>query len=146
MTTTTSEATTYAPVGFLLRKLDRLINEQFERTLGRYEVTRRQWQLLSTLSQGPASTDSLTEAIAPFLDEASGETARPHLDSLTERGLVGIHGGAYSLTTTGRNLFRTLATEVQATRQLTVAGMADAEYEATCAGLQKMIRNLEQDR
>lgn len=47
----TSTATTgfhETPIGFLLRKLDRLINERFERTLGARGITRRQWQLLHT--------------------------------------------------------------------------------------------------
>ena len=44
--------TSGAPIGLLLRKLDNLINERFEQTLGRHDVTRRQWQLLNTLARG----------------------------------------------------------------------------------------------
>lgn len=47
------------PIGLLARKLDSLINERFEGTL-----------------RGPATIDALTTAIAPFLDQTVGETAR----------------------------------------------------------------------
>ncbi len=42
------------PIGLLLRKLDNLVNERFERTLGTRGITRRQWQLLHTLAERPA--------------------------------------------------------------------------------------------
>jgi DNA-binding MarR family transcriptional regulator len=132
------------PIGFLLRKLDRLINERFERTLGARGVTRRQWQLLATLAEEAASLDALTEAVAPFLELASGETARQHLDALARRGLVSAEGDVYSLTEPGRGLLASLASEVQTTRGLTVAGLTEGDYERTIIALETMIGNLEQ--
>jgi DNA-binding MarR family transcriptional regulator len=130
------------PIGLLLRRLDGLIDERFERTLATRGVTRRQWQLLHTLAENPAPLDALTEAVSPFLDRASGETARHHLDPLAHDGLVRADGDVYSLTDTGRALFDSLTGEVQATRALTVAGLAEGEYERTIATLQAMIGNL----
>ncbi len=145
MTTTTDRLATppRPPIGFLLRKLDDLINERFERTLGTRGITRRQWQLLRTLAEDAAVLDALTEAVFPFLDRASAETARQHLDPLAHDGLVRADGDVYSLTDTGRALVESLTGEVQAIRELTVAGLAEGEYERMIVTLQAMIGNLE---
>lgn len=142
---TTDRGRARPPIGLLLRKLDDLINERFERTLGARGITRRQWQLLHTLAERPATLDALNAAIAPFLDQAAGETARQHLDPLAELGLVTASGDVYDFTGPGRTLFDRLAEEVQATRKLTVRGLPDGEYDRTIANLQRMIVNLEDD-
>jgi hypothetical protein len=36
------------PIGYWLKKLDRLIDAQFERQLGEAKLSRRQWQLIHT--------------------------------------------------------------------------------------------------
>ena len=43
------------PIGYWLKKLDRLIDEQFERQLSEAGLSRRQWQLLNLLEgvRGP---------------------------------------------------------------------------------------------
>jgi DNA-binding MarR family transcriptional regulator len=144
MTTTTDGVARppQPPIGFLLRKLDGLINERFERTLGTRGVTRRQWQLLRTLAEDPAALDALTEAVSPFLDRVSGKTAR-HLDPLAHHGLVRADGDVYTLTDTGRALVESLTGQVQAIRELAVAGLSEGEYEHTIVTLQAMIGNLE---
>lgn len=131
------------PIGLLLRKLDRLIDERFERTLSQHEVTRRQWQLMSTLAKGDATLDSLTAAVAPFLDQGVGETVAQHLDPLAARGIIRAEGEHRTLTDAGRSFFDRLLVDVQATRNLTVAGLPVGEYERTVTTLQSMIRNLE---
>lgn len=142
---TTDSGRAQPPIGLLLRKLDNLINERFERTLGARGITRRQWQLLHTLAERPATLDALNAAIAPFLDQAAGETARQHLDPLVKLGLVTSSGDVCEFTGSGRTFFDRLAEEVQATRELTVRGLSDGEYERTIATLQAMIVNLEDD-
>jgi DNA-binding MarR family transcriptional regulator len=134
---------TQPPIGFLLRKLDRLITERFERTLGVLGITRRQWQFLHTLAERSVSLDALSEAVAPFLDRDAGETAKQHIDPLTEQGVVRPNGDVYEITDRGRALFETLGREVQVTRDLTVAGLTDGEYERTLGSLQTMVNNLE---
>lgn len=130
----------------MLTRLDRLINERFDGVVVGHGVTRRQWQLFNLLVDGAKTADELTEGVAPFLDIASGETARWHLDPLAEQGLVRFDGDAYSLTDAGRERFEALAREVRAVRERTTAGLGDGEYEAVVAGLGKMIRNLEGER
>ncbi len=142
MTTTTGVDAELPPIGFLLRELDRLIDERFEATLGRRHVTRRQWQLLSTLARGEATLSDLTSAVAPFLDHAAGEEASLHLAPLLERGLVQQVGERCRLTAAGDAAVEVLAAEVAATRALTVAGVAPADYAQTVRTLQAMITNL----
>jgi len=141
---TTDKALRHQPIGFLLRKLDRLLDERFERTLGAFEVTRRQWQLMNTLLEGPATKDALSGAVAPFLDKSPDETVEQHLTPLLERGVVERDGDAYELTPSGRALFVELRDHVRSTRELTTRGLADGEYERTLANLSTMIQNLEQ--
>lgn len=131
------------PIGFLLRKLENTINERFERTLGARGITRRQWQLLNTLAKRPTPLDALNTAVAPFLDQAAGETAKQHLDPLAKLGVVTSPGDVYELTGSGRTLFESLAEDVQTTRDLIPRGLADGEYDRTIATLQAMIANLE---
>jgi len=120
------------PIGLLLRRLDRLINQRFETTLGTRGVTRRQWQLLNVLAKRPAGLGEMNAAVAPFLDQAAGES-----------GAVTVNDDTYELSDSGRELFDSLSEQVRATRELTVRGLADWEYDRTISTLQTMIGNLE---
>lgn len=140
---TTENGRTQPPIGLLLRKLDNLLNERFEHTLGARGVTRRQWQLLHTLAKQPASLEALNTAVAPFLNQYSEETARQHLDPLVELGWITSAGDVYKLTSSGRTLFDRLAEEVQTTRDLIIRGLAVGEYDRTITTLHTMISNLE---
>lgn len=134
---------TTRPIGFLLRTLDRLIDERFERALG--DVTRRQWQLLNTLAGATGATgpDALTAAVAPFLAER--ETIDGHLRPLEDDGVVERRPDGYVLTGKGRELLADIGHRVQAIRDRTVEGLPDGEYQRTVATLEAMIGNLERD-
>src|SRR5918999_1264765 len=47
------------PLGFWLKLVDRLLDEGFERILAGAGLTRRHWQALTTLQQGPATVELL---------------------------------------------------------------------------------------
>ena len=55
------------PIGFWLKLVDRMIDEQFASTLEEHGVTRRQWQLLNILARENATVQQLDTAVAPFL-------------------------------------------------------------------------------
>ncbi len=124
------------PIGIGLKQLDGLIDEQFERTIGRYGFSRRQWQILNLLARGPASAAELAERLAPFV--ASGED----LDSLVAGGLVTADDG-FALTALGQGRLEVLRQEVNGTRALVVQGLEEGEYERAVRTLLRMIRNLE---
>jgi ABC-type branched-subunit amino acid transport system ATPase component len=64
------------PIGYWLKRLDGLIEENFERTLAGDGVTRRQWQALNTLHQRPSTQAELAEALQPFLVDDLGADGR----------------------------------------------------------------------
>ncbi len=127
------------PIGFWLKLVDRLIDEQFEELLEEHGVTRRQWQLLNVLERGPASLDQLDAAVAPFLDTGDAESSTEHLAELVESGWV---AEGYSLTDTGRTAFEGLRVVVEEMRQSTVESVSEEEYAATVDVLERMARNL----
>ena len=115
------------PIGFWLKLVDRLIDEQFAVTLEEHGVTRRQWQLLNVLDAGPSTVEQLDSAGAPFLADDDGESSVEHLTELTERG---------------RAAFERLRDVVAERRTAATEGVTADEYEQTLAVLERVARNL----
>ena len=134
------------PIGFWLKLVDRLIDEQFASTLEEHGVTRRQWQLLNLLAQGPSSLAALDAAIAPFLtaatDDAAAESSSEHLGELIDSEWVAGTPEAYTLTERGSTAFQRLADVVSENRTQVSRGITDAEYLATVDVLQRVAGNL----
>ena len=130
------------PIGFWLKLVDRLIDEQFASTLDEHGVTRRQWQLLNVLTQEPATVDRLDAAVAPFLSSEEGETSAEHLAELVDSGWVALASENYELTERGRAALDRLSDVVAAQRTLVTEGLTQEQYDETLAALEKMARNL----
>jgi hypothetical protein len=134
------------PIGFWLKLVDRLINEQFAETLEEHGVTRRQWQLLGVLASGPATVEELDEAVAPFLAresaDAPAESSVEHLTELIESGWVSATPDGYELTERGRTAFTRLSGVVADQRTQFAHGISDAEYLATVDVLRRVAKNL----
>ncbi len=69
------------PIGFWLKLVDRLIDDSFDATLGQAVLTRRHWQVLAMLRNGPATLQQLDAETAPFLGSCE-RTTRPVVDDL----------------------------------------------------------------
>lgn len=136
------EAQQERPIGFWLTLLGRLVDEHFAVTLHEHGVTRRQWQLLNLLSSSAATVAELDVQIAPFLDEASGETSADHLGELVESGWVALDDTTYALTERGRTACTRLAVVVADYRILVGDGVSADEYATTVSVLERMARNL----
>ncbi len=136
------EAPPERPIGFWLTLLGRLVDEQFAVTLHEHGVTRRQWQLLNLLSSASASVAELDAQVAPFLDQAAGETSADHLGELVESGWVTLDASTYALTDRGRMACTRLAVVVADYRTLVGDGVSDEEYATTVRVLERMARNL----
>ena len=134
------------PLGYWLRLVDRLIDEQFATTLEEHGITRRQWQLMNVLAQAPASVAELDAAIAPFLAAATEgrerESSVEHLTELIESAWVDATPTGYELTVRGQAALERLAVVVAEQRTVITAGVTDAEYQQTVSVLQRVAVNL----
>jgi thioredoxin-like negative regulator of GroEL len=134
------------PIGFWLKLVDRLIDEQFASTLEEHGVTRRQWQLLNVLSTEPSTADQLDAAVAPFLtpatDTSEPESAPEHLAELVDSEWITLFSGTYTLTDRGRAAFDKLAEVVAINRTNATEGLTPEQYNETLAVLEQIARNL----
>ena len=130
------------PIGFWLKLVDRLIDEQFASTLEEHGVTRRQWQLLNVLSREPATVAQLDAAVAPFLSADDGETSADHLSELVESAWVTATPTGYELTERGAGALTRLAGVVATQRTVMTAGVTEEEYEQTISVLERVARNM----
>lgn len=130
------------PIGFWLKLVDRLIDEQFGTTLEEHGVTRRQWQLLNVLSRGPSNVDELDAAVAPFLNTDDSESSADHLVELIESEWVAEQPEGFGLTERGSVAFSRLTEVVAEQRTLMTQGVSETEYEQTIAVLERIARNL----
>ena len=130
------------PIGYWLKLVDRLIDEQFASTLEEHGVTRRQWQLLNVLFREPATVEQLDAAVAPFLLSDDGESSLDHLTELIDSAWVDATPTGYELTDRGRSAFERLAEVVAAQRTVVADGVTAEQYEQTVAVLERMARNL----
>jgi len=134
------------PIGYWLKLVDRLIDEQFAATLDDHGVTRRQWQLLNVLSQGSSTVDQLDAAVAPFLAAATeteeSESSADHLAELVESEWITLLGGTYTLEDRGRLAFEKLTEVVAVQRTVFTEGVSPEQYQQTLEVLERMARNL----
>jgi len=130
------------PIGFWLKLVDRMIDEQFASTLDEHGVTRRQWQLLNVLNQGPATGEALDAAVAPFLSPEHDESSADHLAELVDSGWVTLSDSRYALTDRGSGALDRLSQVVAGQRTLTTEGLSQEQYDETLRVLEVMARNL----
>lgn len=130
------------PIGFWLKLVDGLIDEQFATTLEEHGVTRRQWQLLNVLARGESTVEQLDAAVAPFLAADSEDTSLDHLSELIESAWVDATPAGYELTERGRGALGRLTTVVSDQRTVMTTDLTEADYLATIATLERMARNL----
>lgn len=130
------------PIGFWLKLVDQLIDEQFASTLEEHGVTRRQWQLLNVLTTEPATVERLDAAVAPFLSADVAESSADHLAELVDSGWVAVTRGEYELLDRGRSAFERLTDVVAAQRTLMTEGLSQQQYDETLAVLERMARNM----
>ncbi|RZU73643.1 hypothetical protein EV384_2060 [Micromonospora kangleipakensis] len=133
------------PIGYWLKHLHNLIEEQFDATLGDLGLDRRQWQILNLLSRGARSRGEVEQALAPFWPDGVPEldAALNGADGLVTRGWVGYDADALTLTEQGRAAHRTAADRVGETRRLLLRGLTPEQYAETVRILSVMAGNLE---
>jgi DNA-binding MarR family transcriptional regulator len=129
-------------IGYWLKKLDRLIDQQFESQLSTSRLSRRQWQLLSLLDNNPRSVPELQTELRPFIEGAT-EDLSDALAGLVTRGWAESTDNIVNLTETGQAHFEIVKAKVAELRQALMAGISAEEYQATIDVIAKMAANLE---
>jgi DNA-binding MarR family transcriptional regulator len=138
----TTQASTGYPIGYWLKRLDRAIDDALEPTLAAEHLTRRHWQTLNFLHQGPNDATALAEALRPFWAQ-DAITLAEVLRDLEQRALVANQRGQYALTPMGTGTRARIAEQVDVTRRRLVDGVTREEYLAAVDVLQRMTANLD---
>jgi DNA-binding MarR family transcriptional regulator len=132
------------PIGYWLKNLDRLIDARFERQLGDAGLSRRQWQLINLLEDGPRSVPELHTELEPFLQDAPDDL-QDALSGLVGRGWADSQDEIVALTEIGQAQFGLVTAMVAELRQTLMIGISAEEYQATTEVLIRMAANLEFD-
>lgn len=131
------------PIGYWLKHLDNLLDEQFAATLAGLGIGRRDWQVLNTLSRGQATRQDLEAALAPFW--AAGEPDLSGvLAELHQRGWT-TTDEPLALTDAGRAAHADLAQRIDQTRGTVLQGLTREQYGETVRVLSVMAANVEKD-
>ncbi len=134
--------TTTRSIGFWVRRVDALIADRVAGLLEEHGVTRTQWHILTALSHGPASNESLDATVAPYLRHGDSESSSDHLAELSESGWIVTKDGANTLTDRGRTAFARLSEVVTRCRESVPTGVTDDERETTVSVLEHVARDL----
>jgi len=130
------------PIGYWLKKLDRLIDTQFELQLSTARLSRRQWQLLNLLENNPRSVPALEAELEPFLQGVAQELSDA-LAGLVTRGWAESRDNIVNLTETGRAQFEIVKATAAEVRQTLMRGIPPEEYRTTIDVLARLAANLE---
>ncbi|WP_431984436.1 MarR family winged helix-turn-helix transcriptional regulator [Streptomyces qinglanensis] len=134
------------PLGYWLKHLHDLLERQLDAALADLGVGRRHWQVLNTLSRGPASRDELVRALAPFWEAGAVEPAEV-LDGpgsgLAARGWATVTGPRIGLTPEGRAAHARIADRIARSRRTVLGELTPEQYTATVHTLSVMAANVE---
>ncbi|HMF87691.1 MAG TPA: hypothetical protein VK575_06400 [Gemmatimonadaceae bacterium] len=130
------------PIGYWLKKLDHLIDTQFELQLSTARLSWRQWQLLNLLENNPRSVPELEAELEPFLQGVAQELSDA-LAGLVTRGWAESRDNIVNLTETGRAQFEIVKATAAEVRQTLMRGIPPEEYRTTIDVLARMAANLE---
>jgi len=129
------------PLGYWVKTVDRMIDEQFEAQADSAGISRREWQVLNRLRIGGVSDGSLEAALAPFLGE--GESLEEALDRLRSTGWVEHRSGEHRLTDAGiAKVEEVQAASVEGIRDRLMDGLTEEDHEHLLRTLERMARNL----
>jgi len=138
----TTEGPSGYPIGYWLKRLDRAIDGALDPTLAAEGLTRRHWQTMNLLHDGPRDAPALAEALRPFWGQGA-ITLDEVISDLERRALIADDGGRYALTSAGTATRAGIAEQVDVHRRRLVDGVAREQYLAIVEVLRRMTANLE---
>ncbi|MFS8479001.1 MAG: hypothetical protein FWJ93_08620 [Micromonosporaceae bacterium] len=132
------------PIGDWLKHLHNLLEAQLASALAEFDLTRRHWQVLDTVSRRPLTRHELREALTPFWTDGAPNLAEV-LDDLAARGWTHDPGETMTLTAEGRAAHAAAAERIGQVRAAVVDGLTPEQYAGTIHVLSHMARNVEAD-
>jgi hypothetical protein len=127
------------PIGYWLKTLDRLIDENFDRALAAEGMQRRHWQILNIVQTSPATTAKIAAALDPFWTRGA-ITPDEALADMTRRGWI--TGQEPRQLTAGGEAALDAIRERTNLREKIMAGLTAEQYTQTVAVLEQMAANL----
>ncbi len=129
------------PIGYWVKRLDAALESQFETTLTRLRLNRRQWAVIGLLSSGPASPADVKEVLHPFNGAGRGDRQEQDMAMLVSRNLVTLLDGNLTLTVAGRALHAEALGSVEDTRRELTVGIGTDEFAMALSVLERMSHN-----
>lgn len=131
------------PIGWWLKHLDRLIDQQFDAAFRGAGLDRRRWQILNLIAEGPSTEPQLAVALQPFWEDAAEElpTALAALEE--DRCIAEEPGRRWTMTDAGRSVLDEARTQVEAIRARLSDGLSREDYDRTVDVLTRMAANMD---
>jgi DNA-binding MarR family transcriptional regulator len=127
------------PIGWWVKRLDALLEQAVDLAVAGEGLTRRHWQVLHSLSEGPGREDDLRSVLADFPGDIGTVVT-----GLVERKWVQRSAGdVVALTADGRSAHDRVAAAVGQVRRHVADGLSAEEYEQTVRVLGRMAENVE---
>ncbi|TDE59664.1 MarR family transcriptional regulator [Nonomuraea mesophila] len=142
------------PLGYWLKLLDQLIEENLNRVLAAQGLHRRHWQTMNLLApgpdfdragrRGPATKEAIAQGLRPFWSGSSVDLDQA-IDDLRQRGWI-TEREPHSLTPEGETAHAALAREVERAGRRIRDGVTAERYADTIEVLRHLVLNAEQMR
>lgn len=132
------------PIGWWLKRLDELIEQDLDHALEPFGLDRRYWQTLNLIAADKRRSSEVSAGIAPFVE--SSEHAASLLNDLTDTGWLDRTDDSFDFTDSGRSRFELAHRAVTTARTRASEGLSRNDYETTVSTLQVMCENLEREQ
>lgn len=129
------------PISYWVTRLDASLQAQLAATLARVHLSRRQWQVLNTLSSAPVTPAELRDILRPFNATDGGDGQERDMAALVRRELVFLVDGRLALTQDGSALHSEASALMEAARRELTAGIGADEYAMAVSVLERMSNN-----
>lgn len=127
------------PIGWWIKRLDAVLEQALDTTVAGEGLTRRHWQVMHGLAEGPVPADALRAALADFPGDIGAV-----VDDLVERGWASRRPvGDVELTADGVGVHGRAAEAVGRVRRCLADGLSAEEYGRTVGVLGRMVTNVE---
>ena len=132
------------PIGYLLKKADKLLTEKIDQLQAKFGLSRLSWQVLNSISEREVRNQlDLIELLEPFAEISILEEL---LVKLREYQLIESSGnGEIHLTEKGQKLHEDCLVAQKQFRQKTMVNISEQEYETSIKTLKRMIDNISQE-